>query len=137
MPRGVFRRVFLLGSFAVKTPRLQHFAMGMRSNRWEREMWLYWQPRFQWTTLCPVLWADPLGLVVVMSRAEQPVPQEMVDELPDYYPDITAETKHDDYGILDGQIVALDYGLPSADSVNERRRYYKGFGGIAAAEMPR
>lgn len=100
-------------------------------------MWFYWQPRFQWKTLCPVLWADSCGLIVVMPRAIQPVPQEQVDALPDYYPDITAETKHEDYGILGGQIVALDYGIPFADTVRERRRYYQGFGGNAAAEMPR
>jgi hypothetical protein len=100
-------------------------------------MWFYWQPRFQWKTLCPVLWADPFGFVVVMPRAAQPVPQEKVDALPDYYPDITAETKHEDFGLLQGQILALDYGLPFVDTVLERRKYYQGFGGNAATEMPR
>lgn len=100
-------------------------------------MWFYWRPRFQWKTLCPVLWADPLGLVVVMPRATQPVPQEKMDTLPDYYPDITAETKREDYGIVKGEVVALDYGLPYLDAVDERRRYYQGFGGDAAIEMPR
>ena len=100
-------------------------------------MWFYWQPRFQWKTLCPVLWADPMGLVVVMPRALQPVPQEKVDALPDYYPDITAEAKHEDYGIVGERIVALDYGLPFSDTVFERRRYYQSFEGNAAIEMPR
>ena len=137
MPSGVFRRVFLVGSYAVKTPRLHNFTMGLRSNRWEREMWFYWQPRFRWKTLCPVLWADPLGLVVVMPRATQSVSQEKVDALPDYYPDITAEAKHEDYGVVVGQIVALDYGLPFVDALLERRRYYQGFGGSSATEIPR
>jgi hypothetical protein len=84
-----------------------------------------------------VIYADPLGLLVVMPRAVQPVPQDQVDALPDYYPDITAETKHEDFGWLGGCIVALDYGLPFKDTVLERRRYYQGFKGDSAAEFPR
>ena len=136
MPRGVYRRVFLLWRYAIKTPRLRHFSMGLRSSRWEREMWFCWRPLFRWRTLCPVIWADPLGLLVIMPRASQPVPQEEVDALLEYYPDITAETKHEDFGAIQGQIVALDYGLPFADVVRERRNYYEGFGGKPAAELP-
>jgi hypothetical protein len=136
MPKGTFRRVVLLGRYAFKLPRWQQFAAGMRSNRWEREMWQRWRPRFQWSTLCPVICADPFGLLVVMPRAKQPVPQEQVDARPDYYPDITAETKHEDYGLLNDLVVALDYGLPFKDALLERRSYYQGFDG-PAAEFPR
>ena len=100
-------------------------------------MWLHWRPRFQWKTLCPVIYSDPLGLLIVMPRATQPVPQQKVDALPDYYPDITAETKHEDFGMLGGTIVALDYGLPFKDAVRERRTYYQGFPGNPASEFPR
>ena len=137
MPKGVFRRVVLLGQYAFKLPRWAQFTAGMRSNRWEREMWRYWRPRFQWKTLCPVFYADPFGLLVVMPRAAQPVLQEQVDALPDHYPDITAETKHEDFGIVGDRIVALDYGLPFEDAVRERRRYYRGFPGSPAAEFRR
>lgn len=72
-----------------------------------------------------------------MPRATQPVPQDKVDALPDYYPEITAETKHEDFGMLGGTIVALDYGLPFEDAVRERRTYYQGFPGHPASEFPR
>lgn len=125
MPRGAFRRVFLRGSFAVKVPRLRFFLMGMRCNRWERETWNVWRPTFGWSNLCPIHFADPLGLVVVMPRAAQPVEQTRVDaSIPDDYPMHTAEFKADDYGRLGAAIVALDYGLPWADSVREKRAYY-------------
>ena len=137
MPKGVFRRVVLLGKYAFKLPRWQQFTAGMRSNRWEREMWFHWRPRFQWKTLCPVIYSDPLGLLIVMPRATQPVPQDKVDALPDYYPEITPETKHEDFGMLGGTIVALDYGLPFEDAVRERRTYYQGFPGHPASEFPR
>ena len=100
-------------------------------------MWHHWRRRFHWRTLCPVLFADPLGLLVVMPRAIQPVPQDQVDALPDYYPDITAETKHEDFGLLGASIVALDYGLPFEDAVLRRRNYYQAFTGGPAAEFPR
>ena len=136
MPKGVFRRVVLLGQFALKFPRWQQFKAGMRSNRWEREMWFRWHPLFQWKTLCPVYYADPFGLLVVMPRAVQPVLQEVVDALPDYYPGITAETKHEDFGMLGNTVVALDYGLPFEEVVIERRQYYQGFPGNPATETP-
>ena len=100
-------------------------------------MWFHWRPRFEWKTLCPVIYADRFGLLVVMPRAAQPVAQEQVDALPDYYPEITSETKHEDFGMLGESIVALDYGLPFKDSVTERRKYYQGFSGNPAAEFPR
>jgi hypothetical protein len=65
-----------------------------------------------------------MGLVVVMPRAEQPVTREEVDGLPDCYPDITSETKIEDHGRVEGKVVALDYGLPDQDMVEDRREYY-------------
>ena len=87
-------------------------------------MWSRWRPLLKWKTLCPVLFADSLGLVVVMPRAIQPVDFSEIDALPDYYPDITAESKVEDYGRLDGVVVAVDYGLPDKEMVTHQRVYY-------------
>ena len=88
-------------------------------------MWQKWRPIFGWENLCPIKFADPFGLVVVMPRAEQPVSfDDVLAATPDYYPDITAETKPEDYGRVEQRIVALDYGLPDADMISERRIYY-------------
>jgi len=90
-------------------------------------MWRTWRPVFGWENLCPVIFADPLGIVVVMPRAKQPVTADEVDaETPDSYPDTTSETKPDDFGRVEGRLLALDYGLPYADMVAERRTYYRG-----------
>ena len=73
----------------------------------------------------PDSFADPFGFFVVMARAAQPVTSEEVRAAdPDYYPGITAETKPEDYGRLNGRIVAVDYGWPDADMVEHRRAYY-------------
>ena len=88
-------------------------------------MWRTWRPIFGWKNLCPIKFADPLGIFVIMARAAQPVTfEEVVAATPDYYPDITSETKPQDFGRLDDRVLALDYGLPDADMVTERRAYY-------------
>lgn len=61
-----------------------------------------------------------------MPRATQPVVfKEVVAATPNYYPDITSETKPEDFGRVGNQVFALDYGLPDAEMVAERREYYK------------
>lgn len=125
MPSGAFRRVILVGRFAVKIPRFRNLLSGLRCNRWEREMWRIWRPIFGWGNLCPIKFADPLRVCVVMPRATQPVTfQDVVAATPDYYPDITSETKPEDFGRVGNRILALDCGLPDADMVAERRAYY-------------
>lgn len=133
MPVGVFRRVILIGAIALKIPRWRNFIRGLRCNRWEREMWRTWRPVFRWDNLCPVLFADLVGLVVVMPRASQPVTSDEVDAaMGDYDPDVTSETKVEDFGCLGKRVVVLDYGLPDDDMVRERRAYYEKMSAVAA-----
>jgi hypothetical protein len=125
VPCGNFRYVFLIGPFAVKVPRPRFALQGLCCNRWEREVWYRWRPVFRWENLCPIVFADPLGLVVVMPRAEQPVTDDEIKAAtPDYFPEPTYEYKAQDFGRLNGRVVALDYGLPLEDTVSEARQYY-------------
>jgi hypothetical protein len=126
MPSGAFRKVWLLGGLAVKVPRISNLFAGMRSNRWEREMWFKWRTVFGWQSLCPVYFADPVGFLVVMPRAAQPVTRAQIESLPDYYPTYTAECKVEDYGQFAGAVVALDYGLGFSDAIAIQRTYYDG-----------
>ncbi len=88
-------------------------------------MWRVWRPTFGWTNLCPVTFADPLGLILVMPRASQPVTfDEIITNTPDQYPNTTAEYKPENFGKLGSSVLALDYGLPDARMVRERRAYY-------------
>lgn len=100
-------------------------------------MWFKWRKVFGWESLCPIYFADPLGLVVVMPRAEQPVTQGEVDSLPDYYPTYTAEFKPQDYGHWSGRVVVLDYGLGFADTVKKQREYYSQKSGNPAVVIPK
>ena len=99
-------------------------------------MWIVWRPRLKWRNLCPVLFADPLGICVVMARADPLSSDAQRDLAPDYYPDMTVEGKADDYGVLGGEVVIIDYGLPYRDAIEERRLYLRSFGEAAAKLMP-
>lgn len=124
--RGAFRIVLLVGSIAIKLPHLRNSAAGMRSNRWEREMWQIWRPRFScWTNLCPIRFADRFGFIVIMVRASQPVTTDEIEAAdPDCYPDIDVEFgKSANFGRFKGRIVAVDYGLWDASAVHKRREY--------------
>ena len=128
MPAGTFRRVIVLWRWAIKVPRLRNFRAGLRCNAWEREAWFVWRPKFGWRDLCPIVVADPLGLLVVMPRVDLSVSADDLDRLleeVDCHPMSDAELRIGNVGRLHGRIVAFDYGLPDAEDVRERREYYR------------
>jgi uncharacterized protein len=137
MPCGVYRCVVFVGTYAVKFPRVRNLREGMQCNRWEREMWRVWQPILRWETLCPVLFADPLGLVVVMPRADQ-AGVTFIDVLlkPDYYPETSGEFKASDCGRVDGRVVTFDYGLSDKEMVTQYRNRYKALNKPAEVMRP-
>lgn len=115
--RGVTRFVILTRRYAIKVPRFwwhhtfrwQMFLFGLLGNMQEREF-----ARTKWPELCPVVFSLPGGWLVVMRRA-QPLHDDLTDaqydaivNRPDYH--VPAEHKVDSFGILDGRIVAIDYG---------------------------
>lgn len=96
--------MLLLGPLAFKIPRLtgwRAFLNGLLANLTEAEFSRLRDPR-----LCPVVLALPLGLLVVMRRAE-PFPSSMA--LP-RWADLPVERKRDSFGLLTGRCVAVDYG---------------------------
>lgn len=79
--------------------------------------------RSLWTTrdcrLCPVLWADPFGFIVIMRRAECLTNEQwrtFLDDYDNWIGEATerlvvpVERKQCSFGIINGQIVAVDYG---------------------------
>ena len=112
---GTMREVFLVGRWAVKVPKLtrgwRNFLQGLLANMQERELFAR-----GWPQLCPVVFSLRGGWLIVMRRAE-PLTEEFFDtfdreafaELEDgtFVP---VEGKHSCYGILDGRVVAVDYG---------------------------
>lgn len=110
---GISRTVYLVGPYAIKVPCARYgwakWLRGLIANLQERSI-----GRAGLEGVCPVLFADPLGFVVVMPRAE-PLPGDLSAEAYDRFVNradyvIPAENKADSFGYLNGELVALDYG---------------------------
>jgi hypothetical protein len=113
---GVTRRVFLIGRWAFKIPHprsWKFFLLGLLANMQERE-WSSFSER-----LCPVRWALPGGWLVVMPRAEPISDDDWALLLPilGYEAFINhndcrlpVEQKRCSFGLLEGRLVAVDYG---------------------------
>lgn len=112
--QGITREVFLFRDYAIKVPKLiygwQKFLCGLLANMQE-EMF----GRCGWPEVCPVLFAIPGGWLIVMRRCRPLTDEEWAGFDAEAFVNgenymIPAETKRDSFGVLDGKIVALDYG---------------------------
>jgi hypothetical protein len=110
---GATRLVFLWRGLAFKLPAThswRNFLNGLLANMTERACGRVSLPGF-----CPVVFSLAGGFLVVMRRARPLTPAEWAGFDPvafclrgDY--SIPAEPKEDSFGVLDGAIVAIDYG---------------------------
>ena len=112
--KGATRWVIVCPKRAYKIPSLyswKHFLQGLLANIQEAQ-WSGFDKR-----LCPVIFKLPLGFLVVMPTVE-PIktedwylPDDMYEALvnhEDYI--LPVENKTNSFGILNGEIVAIDYG---------------------------
>jgi hypothetical protein len=110
---GSTRTVLLIGKYAVKIPAMvswKHFLNGLLGNIQESEFNTLNHPK-----LCPVLFALPLGFLIVMPRCEN-VSREVFYSL-DFKRFVKernlllpVEDKLSSFGMLNGKVVAVDYG---------------------------
>jgi hypothetical protein len=116
---GVTRTVYLVGKYAIKVPSgrghclggargvLAGIAYGLLANQSECEWYDYqgWHGG-----VAPVLHSWLGGFVNVYPRC-QPLPSHITeDQLPELDPD-PGDCKLDNFGLLDGRIVRLDYSM--------------------------
>lgn len=110
---GTTRTVFLIGRWAVKLPSMVEwrlFLLGLLANMQEVKF-----SRCGWPELCPVVFSIWGGWLLVMRRAAPLPPEEFfaldvdVWKKRDGY-EVPVEDKLDSFGLLDGRIVAVDYG---------------------------
>lgn len=118
---GATRNVLLTKHYAFKIPRLSPwswilFRLGFHCNRLERRY-----GRLGHEKLCPVLFADPFGLLVVMPRCENAKPLEPYRDLAsramcevewDFWnrQGLPFDNYYFNFGYYEGRLVALDYG---------------------------
>lgn len=116
---GTTRKVILIGSWAIKLPALTEwrlFLMGLLANMQESQF-----SRLGWPELCPVIFAAPGGICLIMQRAE-PLTRDQFfaldyaewikrgEDLPKGEWVIPVENKLDSFGVIGDRIVAVDYG---------------------------
>lgn len=123
---GATRTVILTKRYAIKLPRFyrsgrafewSRILLGMLANLQER----YWS-QFNCHQLCPVLFADPVGLLVVMPRCEQVEPKfgNSAIACPVEFlwwerwgtegARVPVENVAENFGYLGGRLVSFDYG---------------------------
>jgi hypothetical protein len=116
---GITRIVILIGRWAIKVPCVRYsgqrwrcFLRGLLANMQERDV-----AATGWPELCPVLFAVPGGLLIVMRRASAMSNTEWDAFRYDNFITLDGgrtllpvENKPDSFGWLDGRVVAVDYG---------------------------
>lgn len=112
---GVTRLVFLTESYAFKVPNFLNgwrlFLNGLLANMQERQF-----SGLAWPRLCPVVFSTIGGWLVIMRRARPLTDDEwaMLDiDAFRHMPDggmIPVEAKRCSFGVLNGRIVAVDFG---------------------------
>lgn len=112
---GTHRTTYLVAGLAIKFPVIKTYKMflhGLLANLQEVEF-----SKAAWPELCPVIFSLPLGLLVVMKRAEPLTTEEYIElcrnykkfvDKEDYL--VPVENKMDSFGKINGKIVAVDYG---------------------------
>lgn len=110
---GTTRIVFLMWRWAIKVPAVTEwrlFLLGLLANMQEAKF-----SKMKSPAMCPVLFAFPGGFFSVMQRARELTREEF--ERLDYevfinFNDYTVpvEKKLDSFGVLNGRVVAIDYG---------------------------
>lgn len=121
--RGASRLVLLVGGVAIKAPCIKRESVlsrwgqvqqGRNCNRAERDAWR----AGKFPHLCPILWADPFGWIVVMRRAAPMSATEFdawfhSDDWPHIpFEPAPYELKNEDAGRLPcGRRVMIDYGM--------------------------
>lgn len=127
---GVTREVLLTRRYAIKLPKLTGgwslFLRGLLANMQERRC-----AAAKWPELCPVVFSLPGGWIVVMRRAEPLAAEQwkqfrrhlIGDDATNFRRDfikpwndtaaeyvVPVELRRDSFGVLNGSIVAVDYG---------------------------
>jgi len=111
---GTSRIVICIKNIAIKLPNISEYRLflyGLLANMQERLFWKSYKNK----KLCPVLLSFPGGFMIVMKRAESITRKKFytldynkfVNEK-DFI--IPVENKLSSFGIIDNEIVAVDYG---------------------------
>lgn len=112
---GTTRIVWLIGNYAIKFPRIYHkfkghrwkmFLRGILANLDEN---FWWKCAYKKDKLCPVKFMFPLGLILVMKRAEPLTENEYNSLNINEFKDLPMDNKIINFGKIEGRVVLIDY----------------------------
>lgn len=133
--RGTTRTVFLVGGYAIKIARIWHklpqhrwkmFLRGMLANMDEYFCYKF-SPIDKKKKLCPVKFISPLGLILVMKRAEKCSEEEFNKEAKNFFHSFAGlplDAKIENFGIINGELVLIDYA-DSRYNCSDCSQHYK------------
>lgn len=114
--KGTTRTVFLIGKYAIKVPRFWHkqpghkwkmFLRGILANIDEH---FWWKCAYKKEKLCPVRFKSPLGLILVMDRAEPLKDYEYDKDAFDFiFENLPLDNKIINFGRIKDRVVLIDY----------------------------
>ena len=131
---GVTRAVIVTQGLAIKLARTE---LGRDCNRYEHEVWASsGRKPIRRSHLCPVLWCSAGGEVLVMLAAE-PISDDQLAQMEAHSfcwwdgeprdPGAPFEGKREDWGSLNGTVVAVDYAnLAQVEAVSAALRRTSG-----------
>lgn len=113
---GVTRIVILIGNFAIKIPNFKNgqlnFLMGCVSNKRERTLFksfVDFDGYSIYKYVAPSLYCSIFGLIQIQKRCE-PLNRDLSDEEKQKFFEVCmGDLKRENFGLLDGNIVCLDY----------------------------
>jgi hypothetical protein len=109
--RGATREVFLMGKLAIKIPSFRSYKLflrGLLCNLQER----FWWKETHDKRLCPVLFSDWFGLLVVMPRVTilWDFTDKQAEVVWEYFEGLPRESKPNNFGFHNGDYLLVDYG---------------------------
>lgn len=134
--RGISRTVILIGKYAIKVPSLRTHGDGIRGSIWSfargvvaNHSEITWY-QYDVKNLCPILWHGLFGLVIVMPRCEQYIVDDKTEEkmytgdfCPVDFDILITDNKPENYGILNGNVVMVDYDMSFNACIHDKSGY--------------
>ena len=110
---GVTRIVFLVGNYAIKIPNFlyshQHFLQGCYAN-WSERTYCKQMKGIEELSIkvTPTIFCFLFGLLSIQKRCN-PLERDLTEAEVEYFKHQTTDVKKENFGILNGVVVCIDY----------------------------